>query len=254
MQQENLYNELYTKLSWEPDKLISGSFALISDYDYEQYILDNTRVPLATSNCSWDELCEVYSEEQIRLMVSIILDKRKSKVTLTDKLIDMALTKSHLMTTRQRRQRSDNSEFVAKTMMLDKEKIIQSLLLHQDILYNPVVIWIWKETHCSSILKFDSGFIDRHKFMDKQYLWTSRHVAWAIINIPKLKELWYPMIDRKDILDVDLRHYTLTMWLLIQDNNFNRLPERWKNYDTQRPVEISEEQSLHLKTESQATL
>lgn len=222
MQRETLYKELTDTLSWEPDKVISGSFAFLMDYDDEQYALDNTWIPLANT-ANRDELCESYSEEQIRMMATAILDNRKSKLSFQDKLINIALIESYKKTMRPRKERSDNKEYLAKQMLLNKEKIIQNLLLHQSILYNPIAISKWEVTHCTSILKFDLGFIDRHKFITRKYIWNSRNTDWCIINVQMLNEIGHPHIDRKDILDVDLRHYTLVMRLLIQDNNFNWL-------------------------------
>lgn len=222
MQREELYKELTDKLSWEPDKVISGSFAFLMDYDDEQYKLDSNRIPLANT-ANWEELCESYSEDQIRMMADAILNNRKSKLSFQDKLLKAALYESYKKTLRQRKERSDNKEYLAKQMLLNKETIIQNLLLHQNILYNPIAISIWGITHCPSILKFDLGFIDRHKFITRKYIWNSRNTDWCIIDIEMLKELGHPHIERKDILDVDLRHYTLVMWLLIQDNNFSFL-------------------------------
>jgi DNA repair photolyase len=109
------------------------------DYDDEQYKLDNNRIPLANT-ANWEELCESYSEDQIRMMADAILNNRKSKLSFQDKLLKAALDESYKKTLRQRKERSDNKEYLAKQMLLNKETIIQNLLLHQSILYNPIAI------------------------------------------------------------------------------------------------------------------
>jgi hypothetical protein len=156
-------------------------------------------------------------------MLEVISTNRKLMLNFSDRMIQEEWARSYKISNRPRKARSDNKEYIMKIMLLDKEKIIEALLLHQDIIYNPVVINKWGIDECPSILKLDLGFMDRHKFITKTYVWSSRRIDWCTINIPMLRELWHPLIDRKDIVDVDLRHYTLAIWLLIQQNNFSRL-------------------------------
>ncbi len=225
MQREPLYNILSEKLWWEPDKIISGYFSLLDEYDEKMYATNPEWIPLA-NNANRDELCDSYTEEQIKTMCEIILQPHQRWQTLTDKVIRNEYNKSLRMTLSKRKARSDNSDYVIKQYILNKDLIIDSLLQHKDIIYNPVVLLNKsKIDQCECILKLDLGFVDRQEFINRETFPSSRLVKSLSIDIPKLKELWYPSITREDILDVDLRHYTTTTRLLIQNNQFNLLQQ-----------------------------
>lgn len=224
MLREDLYLELYDKLWWQPDNIISGSFAVLSEYDYIMSQKDPNYNRLA-NNANRDELVNNFSDDNIYIMVDVILRHRQQTKSLAEKTIQKQIFKSVKLSSTTRRARSDNEEYLVKQFILDKEQIINNLLLHQDVLYNPVLIYNSDLLQCESILKFTLGFMDRHKFLSPKRIWNSRNISWCLVDIDMLMQWWHPIVTRDDIIDVDLRHYTTTVWLLIQQNQFNLLQQ-----------------------------
>jgi hypothetical protein len=56
------------------------------DYDEKQFNKDSNRIPLANT-ANWEELCESYTEEQIRLMLEVISTNRKLMLNFSDRMI-----------------------------------------------------------------------------------------------------------------------------------------------------------------------
>jgi len=215
MEIREIYNMFIDKFWEEPHETILRFFRYIEEYDYKESLVNPKHVPLA-SNWTWKEMTDYYKPDQLYTIYKICEESSKIINEVKDKFLHEWISIAMARSYNNRYTREDIYDVTLSKLILSEELIIQNLLQHQDIIYNPVVLLNNRMGTVYNILFLTKEFIYKCWFLSK-----TRYSLWWKIDTYKYNTQSKPIVYRWDIIWIDWRIYPTYIWYMIQQNNFN---------------------------------